>query len=821
MKIYFEGDQEKCSFHLPVVKSIAARFEKFCVARKLKQNFSHFTIGKDCDVAISYIYGMVEVLISAPFDIVLNPVGGEEEVKKDLPIWIKYFDEVVIGAYNGMFLGLTSTMKVQYLPSELVKNSIETNITDSTEAELCCGYSVRDSITLRYLIYALSTSNIVAAIQYGTDGYYYRTYSSLEDEVLTGLKASAFLATGDGDVHFTLGGDHQYPEFESESTGSFTAPGTGDPVYIHNVAWSFIYSSPAWGAFPADTPIAWPFESWFDGPTFASTLWSGFKGIMSQYVHATLAASNLVFEMGEPVWDENTSLPYGDGGHEYWFNTISKTTGVVVIKVNQINTDGELSSCDIVLYDSVNAINRFTRDIFVAQVQTLPEPNLKHVYYWHHTGPYVPENFFAAPRNYISMYGYAGMASTYQRLAAAFAFDDSSGSWKECNFLAKNPILWSEDCHTYVGIEGEREGTTYWTTFSVYRRTYDLITSTFSYVSVLDYRTTNHVVSSLMYGYLPVHTILYPCGDIVSVYGASDPDKNGIYRIDGLTADKIYDYTLYEIEPVFVSHDGTVVVTKTKIFLPGKTITCTECCGIYLDYTHYVDRIAPALFVIKSVLDNSIVDSTVNGLYNFYEFSEDTSVCVLSKFVKYSSDDPITGPAIVIDFADKVYRFEPSDVYIVQQLNENTFQSSTENDVYGYPGGIPYGARYRGTCNCECLSYDMDVIPRQHYIYCTPPGGYTYHILNFGCVLCNTAKVGGGGNNPTRIVDEEIRLNKTVVPQYLNASKKRDTATYDEVRLNKYIYHHVGKILRRRDPGLTEIPDTETIKIGVNRGNPA
>jgi hypothetical protein len=260
------------------------------------------------------------------------------------------------------------------------------------------------------------------------------------------------------------------------------------------------------------------------------------------------------------------------------------------------------------------------------------------------------------------------------------------------------------------------------------------------------------------------------------------------------------------MEPVFVSADGSVIATKTKIYLPGQTIECTECCGVFLDYTHYVDRISYDQFVIKEMLTGTIVDATIKGLYNFYEFSEDTSVCVLSKYYKYNTDDLTCGPAIVVDFADPVYKFEPSDVVLIQHLDEIVFQSSTENAVYGYAGSIPYGARYRGVCSCLCYASDFSYTERRHYIYCTPPGGITVHLPggSVQCVLCNQCKA-GGYNNPIRMTDEQIRLNKTVIPQYTDASARRDNEDYDGVRLNKYIYHHVAKILRRREPGLTPL----------------
>lgn len=822
MKVVQNGSIPVCELYLPMVKSTAIAFAKLCKKRNLAQNETSFSL-PNAEVEISYCFGKVSIILTA--------VSSEQEIElvkeeseKIIPIWIKTFDEVVVGSFGGMFYGQYAVMLPSYSPAALQVNTVELDITSEADAELCCPYASLTSLTLQSLVAGFSLTNAIAYVQYYHNSGYYYTYSSTLDAIMKGFKSSAFTASGDGLIEYTYGGDYWNPEITPEISGSFPAPGTGQPVYICNFAWSSVYSRNAWGALPVGAVAAWPFESYLGAGVLPSTLWSGYAGIMSAYIHATIVAENLTFEMPAPsyYW---TYVPPGAQGTQYtyevWWKTYSKSTGTITMEISQICTDGTLQQSEIVMHDEATGILHLAKEITVGQVSITREEvygpydhygeirtaPMIDVYYWYHNGPYVPDTLTVAPRNYISATGTVGFSGNLVQFT--IAFDDSTRTWKPCSRLSVGAALWTEDCHTFMTYRMTRYDGIYTAYFDIYSRVYDVLSDSFAYVIIFSYQSKPRVQSgSLMFGYYPVHTIFYPCNTVMSIKGTVDPAVDGVYRITpGSSVSQVHCYTATEMEPVYVSADGSVIATKSKIYGLGEVIDCTECCGVFLDHTHYVDMVQPDLFVIKEVTTGAVVDATVAGLYNFYELSEDSSACVISKCYKNPEDNTNARPAMVVDFADPVYRFELSDTVVLQYFPLALYQSNIENTVYGYPTGTPFGARYRGVCSCACYDAKVNATVRSHYIYCTPPGGFTFSGLSGGeseCVLCNASKPNSYGS-PAKLSPGNIRLTKTVVPQYHNAKDLRENTGYDGKRLNRYIYHHEAKILRRRTDGLTPL----------------
>ena len=284
-------------------------------------------------------------------------------------------------------------------------------------------------------------------------------------------------------------------------------------------------------------------------------------------------------------------------------------------------------------------------------------------------------------------------------------------------------------------------------------------------------------------------------GRYVSLYNCHS-HANGIYDIITGNFNQVHLYDETEIEPIFMDDVAGVICTKRAIYLDhgARSLLCTECCGMFLDHTHYVDKLADGSFVLNKIVDGDnglvgvMVDSLPAGAYNFYEFSEDASVCIISNYYMYPEDPQPSSPAIVLDYADPVYRFEPSDQTIIQYMRPDLFEPTEENKYLGYPTGIPFGTRYVNVCTC----YPSGVPKREHFVYCCPKNGVTI----------TESTMNDHGNSSFCPLQSQERIYyrekfPTIVPQYSTAAVNRRDYRYDGKRLNRHIYHHTGKILRR------------------------
>lgn len=147
--------------------------------------------------------------------------------------------------------------------------------------------------------------------------------------------------------------------------------------------------------------------------------------------------------------------------------------------------------------------------------------------------------------------------------------------------------------------------------------------------------------------------------ETIVVKGATTGD--GIYRYNSVTHS--YDQLqagFTDQEPVYISHDGAVIATKTMIYAGALTIPCVECVGVFWDHLHFVDKLSNNSFVIKDFTGVAI-KSTPPGLYNFYELSDDSSLAVLSKCVRPSDTDKVASWILLVNFADGPLEFEECD----------------------------------------------------------------------------------------------------------------------------------------------------------------
>lgn len=299
----------------------------------------------------------------------------------------------------------------------------------------------------------------------------------------------------------------------------------------------------------------------------------------------------------------------------------------------------------------------------------------------------------------------------------------------------------------------------------------------------------------------------------IFVYNSSSI-QNGVYRASGSSLNLIFKTEDDEIEPILMDDELDVICVRKAVILNNGNdiIPCNNACGVFFDKTHYVDMLQDGSFIMNRILDDLstvLVDSIPAGRYNFYEFSEDASVCILSNYFLEDSDMTAfsSSNAVVIDYADPVYRFELSDQPIVNFFTATRYGDSVDVRKVGYPTGIPLGARYINVCKCT----DDAGYERNHYVYCPYPGGWS--TLSYSSRMspgygycCPVAGIGKG-------VPNDIGKYKTVVPQYENSFINRKNQSYDGVRLNMHIYHHTGKVLRRISKELDPIDNKTSMSI--------
>ena len=142
------------------------------------------------------------------------------------------------------------------------------------------------------------------------------------------------------------------------------------------------------------------------------------------------------------------------------------------------------------------------------------------------------------------------------------------------------------------------------------------------------------------------------------------------------------------VEPVYISRDGTCVALKDKIYINGTLVQePEECVGVFHTHTHYVDKISASQFAIKDMSGNVIL-TTLAGLYNYYELTDDSSYALLSKIWWNESDNVDTDVALVVSFCDGPLKFETCDTPLLRQKNPEALPISPRYNItsgYAWP----------------------------------------------------------------------------------------------------------------------------------------
>lgn len=807
MRVFFSGNEELARHHLPIVKSVANSFAERCKKAGLSQNAMAFSFNDTgAHASIQYVFGQLNVQISAPFT--TSEGGTTETFKSKRAIWIRTFDEDVWYSYNGMFFSLWDFIEPVYEPSELKITDVEQHIAVDAGARTIT--PVKGSIQFTKILGPYGIDAVFAECLYQKEGSGYQNVGSenVVEGFAYGYNPCAFYVPRSNELRWQAGGDAVFKDefpvvagehmFNTMVCFPWASP-RHEPAdcvcdscdATHGISASYLLG-PTWDAFEQDFREA--FSDISIDPDLAVSLFLGTgerPAVTDSQVFLPTEFVTLYYEGNPEATITSRELHdwYDDySGLDLWLGYVNISAGdgaVLVIKM--VDVDGTVVS------QSIPAVTMDGLTCKAGEHGWIPSHGGSGgtLVALMVTGAAMPEVHSGAPRGYIHF-----VFTRYPSGSRAIAYSKQEG-WKKCvpipSFYSQRitPSLFlGPYAEVYVSL-GAPNYRQFYLVLAYYRKAFDVAKDRFSYSGHLTIKTAlSDSLSDLKNGIV----IFSENGRYVSLYNCQGL-QNGIYDIRTTTFMLVHLYDDTEIEPIFMDDVAGVICTKRAIYLDhgARSLLCTECCGMFLDHTHYVDKLADGSFVLNKIVEEDglhgeMVDSLQAGAYNFYEFSEDGSVCIISNYYMYPEDPQPSSPAIVLDYADPVYRFEPSDQIILQYMSPQLYAPTDENKRVGHPNGVPLGSKYINLCECHPTSRPA----RIHSVFCAPPNGtgtfeakqVDYISLSM-CPLETGSYIRYGNKRPT------------IVPQYSTAAVNRRDYRYDGKRLNRHIYHHTGKILRR------------------------
>jgi len=802
VRFFFSGNEELAKHYAPIVTIISNNFAQLCKLRGLAQNASRFSLGEyGVEVSIQYFFGQVQAQIHAPLS-VQEEVVVTETLRFKSAIWIRTFDEAVRFSYNGMFFSYSEYIEPVYEPAKLIITGVESHA-PGNNAIVVAEEEYKGTIIFLNLTEPFGINSSFAKCSYikNSMGYIARVegYSIVTDGDFYGYKKSAFFCPDGANIKCISGGDVNFRDSITEFR---------DSVYIGEdfevFAWG--YGKFSWALGPDYQTVRSLFKSALSNARNVNTeevaiWWFGTSGPVASTLRRVEFPSSFttLYLSGNADTQITTFGPFDgvdlSGGDfaDFGINVYVHALGSVDMTIKLIDTNGEIITH---LIDTEILKNTSTSDWSTFWCDGANgKDGVLGVWVWF-DGYVVPDRAKGSPRGYIQFYYDVDF---FTPIIKTIAYSKDLG-WKKCatiGDLGSTQLVSGQGFVMVVDL--------WWSTYS----DFVLIQKVMYSFNTDDLILKKRELDAYGYGYFIYNdkititpnrangrSIIFLSEDAMylSLYNFVDY-QNGIYRIEGSSLNLIRAFEEEEIEPIFIDEKAGVLCTKKAILLDhgARVIQCNHCCGVFLDFTHYVDWLESGEFVINKIPDGDDQPVTVDilpaGMYNFYEFSEDASVCVISNYWSNPEDSQISAPAIVVDFSDPVYRFEPSDQVILQYMDPFIFSENNGAPVVGYPSVIPYGARYVSICEC----YPESGPQRKHYVYSGYKSSNDYNPR------------GSGFSNATAGVcplqaDSSISIASrfpTIVPQYSNATANRRDQRYDGKRLNRYIYHHTGKILRR------------------------
>ena len=851
MRIFLSGNEDVCRWHLPVAQARAQEFVERCEKAGLKQNAFHFRFDDTgTSVQARYVFGQLSLQIHAP-DGEEDPVKDKKKEIISQPIWIKEYDFSMRGSYKGRFFTQTEIIDIDY-EGEIAAVTTVDIVNPSPGAILSSGMTEADvpNLSMHSIHYGLSSSSFVATLYYLKGDSYRYVSCKVIDGIVSGLAPSSFHSASLDELAWRFSGVPLHEPLDPEIRGSSVlsySSGTfavgafhvSHPFFTLGVMTSLedckAEVARAIGAFGAPTDLSdrvaneiydltataklYTTTAPLMHPNGWSDSWeSGKFGFVSKYM---IGMYNIIGPATCHAYASNEDGPqgayYSNWGVDWDGNPISANIwgvsirfgGKIALTVNMIKADGTNVSSTIEVYndDGYTSGSYEVRNwVNSGFASTSPSSNHRNFCSYTFAGFYIPSNFFALPRNYFhiqtnltfigDIYGYW----FFRTSAIAYAYSDAT-SWKPCAGLTGIALYDEEAMSVLVG-RIDSYANDYFGTFNWLRRIYN--GSSFTWSNIFTFHSKKRISRPGYWGYPECRFVLNKGGNVLTIQNA-DYGVDGIYKLVSGVPVRIYEWDSGEIEAVYISDDGEIIATRKKIFVGADiVINCVHCCGVFFDRTHYVDWIGSDVFIIKNIETGAIVDTLSFLGHNFYEFSEDSSVCIISRYTLIPDDN--TAPfAYVLDFADPVYRFEQSDQRIVQYIDSSIFYAS-ESEQFGYPGGIPLGSRYVGVCECYRYSISRSVEHLKHYVYSPPPNGSTFCKLMSHCPMHNSQT---NGLDTISSAVPVFTRSPSIVVEHSGAEEQRRDGRYGEIRLNKHLYHHTGKVLRRISDKLDPIDPVE------------
>lgn len=724
MRIYFAGNEDVCRHHLPVVQSKANEFAEMTKRRGLQQNTFYLTFDDTgAQAVVSYCFGQLSIGISAPFP----PSGGEKEVveRKRLYEWNKIADTGTIA--GGQKQVLFSSNAIYFCDFDaggvgiaLGEASLaELQMPDETKAfaglngnlPFRFGYPYSTKFPFYLTILCGFQQSFVPVYQgeylppYGLFRTDFLTYRPVQyykgDYIYTQVDSTSYFVsfpTGDvwlsgynvcwqlldeNDFNF---GEDGYPVINNQPANHnlFNAASCSSPfVYSGSGLWSGSNLEPV----PSSTaPAGGNLAVWISGETSVEALINEYKSDPDQPESIRLYSSRLSLTANVGILNALNDFEVKTFNFLTDFlvttpspsvmDAIRQDTRAPVHYIGGTVVGDNLIDGSFALTMPGYTVTHIRNIAFVRLVadksygggvangtnnHIIPPDQLTYVFVYE-DNDVTMYNFVSHITGYDIVWGQPAILGTGPHAAAMgsagvsyLEFIGDTYTFFGIKYTAGNEILGIYELK-FVGTEA---------------RLYEHITffdRIYEYLQCYTYSICRQMLVWFSEG----------C-ELFMVKGS--PLSDGVWRKSGTSCTRIIsDVSMYS-EPVYISRDGSCLAFKDKIFINDILVaTPVECVGVFHTHDFYVDKVSTAQFAIKK-LDGTTVSVTPDGLYNYYELTDDSSYAMLSKawvtLPGLEQESRATGNVLIIAFADGPVKFEMADRSLSREVpNRDTRTTS-------------------------------------------------------------------------------------------------------------------------------------------------
>lgn len=732
MRVFLSGNEEVARFHLPVAKSMAAEFAKRTEKSGLKQNaFSVLFKETGARAAMTYAFGEINLSVDAPFS------GKVEEgvliQERRLYEWnnVANIDRVCRGE-RGILLGKDKCYICKFdeapvlvecgsiahddpsIPEEMASHGVDQTMWQS-KRYIDRAYNNFFSSRLDYFFRTFATAGFFILSGHGLFrndfAYFSRTQLFRMDEIYkppsysggtyktVNLPSSPICLSDDGNMYVY---DFRLDEL---STSTLDLPvivssiHSGTNMFTPQLSYR---TDPPRGVDSLERGIwSGPYRpirgrvaskvAHFTGSTFAGDIiyqeGTVYDDDLEEYTdflntHSCFVTLNVVisYSTGDGILNEQTFNILS--GHEFSLPVPENAASNLIFyeeKTFAVLEERYDGSGNVVGGDYVQTIGKATPEYFGSHIfidiPQVAEDVSYNFFFWN--GVNFDPYYLTLPVGYTILdskdyvFGMPVGMTSYMKY---FSVEEQSSD--RTSFLCL-------DYYRYHLAEGNEDGTTYyegWIKYSICEIVISGDSATFvKHFSFLDFYGGNGFSGFCFFWFSENYNSL--------VFKGSQGCDGYWYKSSG-TYTKILDGMSSYFEPVYMSKDGSVVAFKDKIYINGYlVIEPVECVGVFHTHDYFVDKISDTQFAIKDMLGN-VVSTTPDGLYNYYELTEDSSYALLSKAWWNEDDDKSTDVALIVGFADGPVKFETADQPLLQQIDPSINRSTPRfaaSETYRWP----------------------------------------------------------------------------------------------------------------------------------------